>query len=248
MISDLPLRLPIIDIHTVGSGGGSIAVRTRAALCASARRAPAPIPGRPATARGDEVTVTDANLLLGRLDPERFLGGTMKLYPDRARGALEAFASRLKLDPDGLAEGIIRVADATMERAIRVISVERGYDTRDFALLSFGGAGGMHACSLAREAPHPDGHRPQERRGPLRAGHAPLRHGQGLFSVRPQGGRRGFPRRAQPALRAAPQGAGRDLDREGFARVKNEARPVPRRPLCRPVLRAHRSVFAGLRR
>jgi N-methylhydantoinase A/oxoprolinase/acetone carboxylase beta subunit len=96
------------------------------------------------------VTVTDANLFLGRLDPERFLGGEMKLFPERSCRVLERLASRLKLDAGTLAEGIIRVADATMERAVRVISVERGFDTRDFALLSFGGAGGMHACSLAR--------------------------------------------------------------------------------------------------
>jgi N-methylhydantoinase A/oxoprolinase/acetone carboxylase beta subunit len=150
-ISDLPLRLPIIDIHTVGSGGGSIAfIDPGGALRVGPQSAGAD-PGPICYGRGDEVTVTDANLLLGRLDPERFLGGAMKLFPDPARRLMEKFASRLKLDVYELAEGIIRVADATMERAIRVISVERGYDPRDFALLSFGGAGGMHACSLAQK-------------------------------------------------------------------------------------------------
>jgi len=149
-ISDLPLRLPIIDIHTVGSGGGSIAyLDTGGALRVGPQSAGAD-PGPACYGKGDEVTVTDANLFLGRLDPERFLGGEMKLYPERSRRALERLASRMKLAPGALAEGVIRVADATMERAVRVISIERGFDTRDFALLSFGGAGGMHACSLAQ--------------------------------------------------------------------------------------------------
>jgi N-methylhydantoinase A/oxoprolinase/acetone carboxylase beta subunit len=151
LISDLPLRLPIIDIHTVGSGGGSIAFRDEGGALRVGPQSAGADPGPACYGRGDKPTVTDANLLLGRLDPERFLGGTMKLYPERSRRALERLSSRLNLDPRDLAEGIIRVADATMERALRVISVERGYDTRDFALLSFGGAGGMHACSLARK-------------------------------------------------------------------------------------------------
>jgi N-methylhydantoinase A/oxoprolinase/acetone carboxylase beta subunit len=150
-INDLPLRLPIIDIHTVGSGGGSIAVRDAGGALRVGPQSAGADPGPVCYGKGEEVTVTDANLLLGRLDPDRFLGGTMPLFPDRSQRALKRFASRLNLDPYALAEGIIRVADATMERAIRVISVERGFDTRDFALLSFGGAGGMHACSLAQK-------------------------------------------------------------------------------------------------
>jgi len=150
-ISDLPLRLPIIDIHTVGSGGGSIAyVDTGGALRVGPRSAGAD-PGPVCYGRGEEVTVTDANLLLGRLDPDRFLGGTMTLLPERARERMTELAVRLRSGLFESAEGIVRVADATMERAIRVISVERGHDPREFALLSFGGAGGMHACSLARK-------------------------------------------------------------------------------------------------
>jgi N-methylhydantoinase A/oxoprolinase/acetone carboxylase beta subunit len=149
-ISDLPLRLPIIDIHTVGSGGGSIACFDAGGALRVGPQSAGADPGPVCYGKGEDVTVTDANLLLGRLDPERFLGGAMKLFPERARRAVNRFASRLKMDSLELAEGIIRVADATMERAIRVISVERGHDPRDFALVSFGGAGGMHACSLAR--------------------------------------------------------------------------------------------------
>jgi N-methylhydantoinase A/oxoprolinase/acetone carboxylase beta subunit len=150
-INDLPLRLPIIDIHTVGSGGGSIASRDVGGALRVGPESAGADPGPVCYGKGEEVTVTDANLLLGRLDPDRFLGGTMPLYPERSRRALQRFASRLKLNPLAAAEGIIRVADATMEQAVRVISVERGFDTRDFALLSFGGAGGMHACSLAQK-------------------------------------------------------------------------------------------------
>lgn len=150
MISDLPLRFQIIDIHTVGSGGGSIASIDRGGALRVGPQSAGADPGPVCYGRGEDVTVTDANLILGRLDPDRFLGGTMKLYPDRARRFMDRFARWLELGVSELAEGIIRVADTTMERAIRVISVERGFDPRDFALLSFGGAGGMHACSLAQ--------------------------------------------------------------------------------------------------
>jgi len=149
VISEMPVKLPIIDIHTVGSGGGSIAFVDEGGALRVGPRSAGADPGPVCYGKGSEVTVTDANLVLGRLDPGTFLGGAMTIHPERARKAVEAFASRLGLTAAKLAEGIIRIADATMERAIRVISVERGFDPRDFALLSFGGAGGMHACSLA---------------------------------------------------------------------------------------------------
>jgi N-methylhydantoinase A/oxoprolinase/acetone carboxylase beta subunit len=149
-IGGLPLRLPVIDIHTVGSGGGSIAFLDAGGALRVGPRSAGADPGPACYGKGEEVTVTDANLILGRLDPDRFLGGEMKLHPERSRRIMDRFASRLGMDVFRLAEGIIRVADATMERAIRVISVERGFDPREFALFSFGGAGGMHACSLAR--------------------------------------------------------------------------------------------------
>ena len=150
VISDMPVKMPIIDIHTVGSGGGSIAFLDAGGALRVGPKSAGADPGPACYGRGgEEATVTDANLVLGRLDPESFLGGAMRLYPGRARAAVEKLAVRAGLPPERLAEGIVRVADATMERAIRVISVERGYDPREFALLSFGGAGGMHACSLA---------------------------------------------------------------------------------------------------
>jgi N-methylhydantoinase A/oxoprolinase/acetone carboxylase beta subunit len=148
-VGDFPVRLPVIDIHTVGAGGGSIAfVDSGGALRVGPRSAGAS-PGPACYGVGTEMTVTDANLLLGRLDPERFLGGRMTLDVDRAQDVAAALAARLKLHPLALAEGVVRVANANMERAIRVVSVERGHDPRRFALVAFGGAGGMHACEIA---------------------------------------------------------------------------------------------------
>jgi N-methylhydantoinase A/oxoprolinase/acetone carboxylase beta subunit len=150
-VGDFPVRLPIIDIHTVGAGGGSIAyVDAGGALRVGPRSAGAD-PGPVCYGKGSELTVTDANLLLGRLDPDYFLGGRMTLDLERTRAAAKAFVAnaKLSLTETALAEGIIRVANANMERAIRVVSVQRGFDPRDFALLAFGGAGGMHACEIA---------------------------------------------------------------------------------------------------
>ncbi len=149
-ISGLPIKVPVIDIHTVGAGGGSIAsVDAGGALRVgpeSAGADPGPICyGRHGTA----VTVTDANLYLGRIASTQFLGGRLSLDVARSRAHLETFAAALGVRPNRAAEGILKVADATMERAIKVISVARGYDTRDFTLVSFGGAGGLHAAFIA---------------------------------------------------------------------------------------------------
>jgi N-methylhydantoinase A/oxoprolinase/acetone carboxylase beta subunit len=149
-IGDFPIRLPVIDIHTVGAGGGSIAYVDSGGALRVGPRSAGSVPGPVCYGTGTELTVTDANLLLGRLDPAFFLGGRMTLDVDRAMAVAEEMAARLKLDVLALAEGVVRVANANMERAIRVVSVERGHDPRRFALLAFGGAGGMHACEIAR--------------------------------------------------------------------------------------------------
>ena len=149
VVGDFPVRLPVIDIHTVGAGGGSVAyIDSGGALRVGPRSAGAD-PGPVCYGKGHELTVTDANLLLGRLDAGYFLGGRMTLDIERARAVALDFAGRLRLTPTALAEGIVRIANANMERAIRVVSVQRGFDPRDFALLAFGGAGGMHACEIA---------------------------------------------------------------------------------------------------
>jgi N-methylhydantoinase A/oxoprolinase/acetone carboxylase beta subunit/N-methylhydantoinase B/oxoprolinase/acetone carboxylase alpha subunit len=148
-VGDFPVRLPMLDIHSVGAGGGSIAyIDSGGALRAGPRSAGAD-PGPVCYGKGDELTVTDANLLLGRLDPDYFLGGRMQLDIKRTKQSAEAFADKLQLTTMRLAEGIVQIANANMERAIRAVSVQRGHDPRDFALLAFGGAGGMHACEIA---------------------------------------------------------------------------------------------------
>lgn len=148
-IAGFPLKLPMIDINTVGAGGGSIACfDTGGALRVGPLSAGAD-PGPAAYGRGTEPTVTDANVVLDRLIPEAFLGGTMALDVDRARRSLAGIAERLGTTPEEAALGIIRIVNANMEAAIRVISVERGYDPRRFTLVAFGGAGPLHACELA---------------------------------------------------------------------------------------------------
>lgn len=168
-IAGMPLRLPIIDIHTVGAGGGSLAyLDAGGALhvgpesagadpgpaCYGRRHGPAPT-GNGQWAMGG-ATVTDANLVLGRLDAAHFLGGTMRLDAAAARAALAELAGALTADhtpvsPETAAWGVVQVTNANMERAIRRISVERGNDPRLFTLLPFGGAGPLHACELAQQ-------------------------------------------------------------------------------------------------
>lgn len=149
-IGDYPNRLPMLDIHTVGAGGGSIAwFDTGGALRVGPRSAGA-TPGPASYAHGGtEATVTDANVVLGRLLPEAFLGGTMHLDVEKARNAVASIAQHLGTSLEEAALGIIRIVNANMEAAIRVISVEKGHDPRNFALIAFGGAGPLHACELA---------------------------------------------------------------------------------------------------
>jgi len=150
-VGDFPVRLPVIDIHTVGAGGGSIAYLDTGGGRRGGPRSAGANPGPVCYGVGEELTVTDANLLLGRLDPDYFLGGRMTIDAGRTQRVAAALAKQTGLSVSELADGIVRVANANMERAIRVVSVERGHDPRDFALLAFGGAGGMHACEIAQQ-------------------------------------------------------------------------------------------------
>jgi len=150
-IGELPIRLPVIDVHTVGAGGGSIAFRDPGGSLRVGPRSAGAVPGPICYGRGGEqVTVTDANLYLGHLSSQHFLDGAQDLLIEPVTEALSRFAAALGLSAEATAEGILSVANATMERAIRVISMERGYDPRDFTLVCFGGAGAMHAADLAR--------------------------------------------------------------------------------------------------
>jgi len=147
-----PIKAPMLDIHTVGAGGGSIAYVDSGGLLKVGPRSAGADPGPVAYDRGNtEPTVTDANLLLGTLNPSHLLGGRMAVRRDLAEAAIARLAERLGMDAMATAQGIISVVTANMARAIRVISVQRGHDPRDFTLVAFGGAGPLHAARLARE-------------------------------------------------------------------------------------------------
>ena len=152
-VGDYAVGVPMVDIHTVGSGGGSIAwVDEGGALRVGPRSAGAD-PGPISYGRGgSEPTTTDAHLLLGRLDPDRFLSGELDVEVEDVRNAFDArLGDELGMTPEEAAQGVLDVANANMQRALRVVSVERGYDPRDFALVAFGGAGPLHACRLAED-------------------------------------------------------------------------------------------------
>ncbi|HEY3187154.1 MAG TPA: hydantoinase/oxoprolinase family protein, partial [Solirubrobacteraceae bacterium] len=148
-IAGLPVRIPAIDIHTVGAGGGSLArLDAGGALHVGPESAGAD-PGPACYGRGTAATVTDANLVLGRLVETEFLGGEMRLDRTRAERAIRILARQLGRGVVSAAAGVVRVVNATMERAVRVITVERGHDPAAFTLVAFGGAGPLHAAELA---------------------------------------------------------------------------------------------------
>src|SRR5438552_7818148 len=150
-IDGMPVGIPVMDIHTVGAGGGSIA---HLALGGALRVGPEGAgadPGPICYGKGEHLTVTDANMILGRLRPEFFVGGTMQLSTDRIVPALRRLEwVRAWKSHEEVAQGVIDIVNNNMEQAVRLISAERGYDPRDFALFCFGGAGGLHAANLAR--------------------------------------------------------------------------------------------------
>jgi N-methylhydantoinase A len=150
-IAGLPISVPMLDIHTVGAGGGSLARFDAAGALHVGPESAGADPGPICYGRGTQPTVTDANLLLGRLQPNNFLGGDFELDLARTRAVTQDWLKkqRSKLTLNQFAAGVIRVVNATMEKAIRVVSIERGRDPRHFALVAFGGAGGLHACALA---------------------------------------------------------------------------------------------------
>jgi N-methylhydantoinase A len=150
IVGGWPIGIPILDIHTIGAGGGSIAYLDAGGALRVGPQSTGAVPGPACYGHGTQPTVTDANLVLGRLLPENFLGGALTLYPERANVALSNLANKMGLDLLSASLGVIEVANAHMERALRLISVERGHDPRRFILFSFGGAGGLHAVDLAR--------------------------------------------------------------------------------------------------
>jgi N-methylhydantoinase A len=152
MLAGFPLRLPALDVNSVGAGGGSIAWIDRDGLLKVGPQSAGALPG-PACydAGGKEATVTDANVLLGRLNDQSLLDGRMKIRRDLAEAAVDRLAKRIRLDRLETAFGIVRLVAATMVKAIRTISIERGHDPSRFALFAFGGAGPLHAGEVARD-------------------------------------------------------------------------------------------------
>ncbi len=155
-VAGLSVPMQMIDMSSVGAGGGSIAFVDSGGILKVGPQSAGANPGPRCYGTGEAITVTDANLYLGLLEPDWFLGGDFPLQPDRVESGLEELASGLTeasgtdWSPRTVARGIRSIVDAQMEQAIRVASLEKGYDTRDFTLVSFGGAGGLHVCDLAR--------------------------------------------------------------------------------------------------
>lgn len=149
VVAGVPVSVPMLEIHTAGAGGGSIARFDEGGLLRVGPESAGADPGPICFGRGLAATVTDANYLLGRLDAESFLGGTVQLHRGRTAHMMQRQRGPLRT-LEQFAAGILRVVETEMERAIRVISVEQGYDPRDFVLVAFGGGGPLHACSLAR--------------------------------------------------------------------------------------------------
>ncbi len=145
----LPVRVPMLDIQTIGAGGGSVAYFDEGAALRVGPRSAGAAPGPACYGIGEELTVTDADLLLGRIDQAAFLEGTIRLDADRTREFAARAAAQAGIGVRELAAAIVRAANAKMERAVRAVSVERGHDPRDYAMICFGGAGPLHACELA---------------------------------------------------------------------------------------------------
>lgn len=149
-IGAYPVAVPMVDMHTIGAGGGSIASIDAGGLLQVGPQSAGASPGPACYGKGGTLpTVTDANLVLGRLQPDAFLGGNMQLDPDAARTAIAPLAQALALGIEETALGIVQLANEHMARALRVISVARGFDPKAFRLCCFGGAGGLHICALA---------------------------------------------------------------------------------------------------
>lgn len=149
-IAGYPVAIPMVDMHTIGAGGGSIASVDAGGLLQVGPESAGADPGPACYGKGKNIaTVTDANLVLGRLRANAFLGGDMVLDSDAARAAIKPIATALQLSIEEAAAGIVTIANEHMAQALRVMSVQRGVDPNDLTLVSFGGAGGLHVCALA---------------------------------------------------------------------------------------------------
>src|SRR5690606_21643873 len=149
-IDGLPLQIRVIDIETIGAGGGSIARLDAGGALRVGPESAGADPGPIVYGRGgQQITVSDANALLGRLDPDHFLGGQMALDLESAAKVMRRLAKQMGRSVEEAAQGVIDVANVNIDRAVRRVSIARGYDPRDFTLMAFGGAGPLHACAVA---------------------------------------------------------------------------------------------------
>ncbi len=156
-VGGYPLLVPMLDVHAIGAGGGSIAYVDEGGAFRVGPRSAGAHPGPAAYGQGgQQPTITDAHVVLGRIDPERFLGGRMRLDRAAASAAVGRLASQLGLDLPETAEGILTIANSNMARAIRSRTIEKGHDPREFALVAFGGAGPLHAAELAESLEIPE--------------------------------------------------------------------------------------------
>ena len=150
--SGYPVRFPFIDLAECSAGGGTIASADEGGALNVGPISAGAIPGPACYGKGgDEPTITDANLILGRLNPEELLGGDMRIFPELARRAFEGLCSKLGINVEEAAVSVVRIANSMMAKILKIVSVERGFDPRNFALVAFGGAGPMHACALSEE-------------------------------------------------------------------------------------------------
>lgn len=151
-IDGLPIRIPLIDIHTIGAGGGSVIWVDDGGMLRIGPQSSGADPGPACYGRGGQLpTLTDAHLIRNTVRPEAFLGGRMEIFSDRSRAALQPVAERLGMSLEDAADSAIQLANANVVRAIQLISTERGFDPRDYVLVPFGGAGPLHAASVASD-------------------------------------------------------------------------------------------------
>ena len=237
-VGPFPVRIPMIDIETIGTGGGSIAWISREGHLKVGPRSAGAEPGPMCYPNGgNEPTITDANLVLGRIPPA-LIGGGIALDVERARGGIAALAARLpgSMSVEQLADGIIEIANWNQANAIRQMTIQRGIDPRGFALLSFGGAGPAQSRGRDGSARHEGLHRAAEPRQSL--GVRPARGRLAHRSDRHQGDARGRHRSCGgrgASMRALEQDAVATLRRDGIERLAHPARSRGRHPLCRAV-------------
>ena len=228
-IDGFPVRVPMLDIHTAGAGGGSIAyIDAGGSLRWAGKRGR--IAGSACYGAGERATVTDAHVVLGRIASDQLVGGALQMDPARAEQALERLGKPLGLSAIEAAAAVIRITNSNMERAIRAVSVERGEDPREYPLVAFGGCGGLHACEMAEELG-------------IRTVIVPA-HGRRPFRARNAAGRsvRDYSAGALGVATLTMKNAS-ELREAGQKRcARSQHRTFRRYPLCRAELRTHGSV------